>query len=65
MRMSECRCSCASHRQGALLSSSPQKAKREQLYRQDAGQPFNTATDDSLSVQPEKELPRRQQGFDL
>ena len=27
-------------------------------YRQDAGQPFDIATDDSLSVQPEKEPPR-------
>ena len=37
LRTSRCRCSCASHQQGASPSSSPQRVGHEQVYRQDVG----------------------------
>ena len=63
--MSECRYSCASHWQGALLSSSLQKAEREQHCRQDAGQTFDTAAGDSLGVQLIKGSLWHRRGFGL
>ena len=46
LRISECRCSYVFHRQGALLSLPPLKARRKQLYRQGAVWPFVTGAID-------------------
>ena len=64
LRTAECRCSCASHRQYALLALLPLKVEHKQLYRQDAEWPSDIGAGDSPSVQPEIELLLHRLGSD-
>ena len=57
--------SCASHRLGASLSSSLQKAESEQLYRRGAEKPSGTAADDSPNVRHGRGFLRHRLGTGL